>query len=248
MTPDQIEVNGWIDALDQREEQLSQYRGQLDQDYPNWKAKFDLDHTDRGYHDARREYFQNLSVILQNVRLSFIFMRDQILDPAWWNSIGVKHSAVQTVETLYGYQTMARQYSLKETASIAEQTLTSIAFSGHGQFELTSSDGLANVSGYVLRRTSVSKDYKIQFHVLSQLRNTIHSNGTFSPKKGGNTSVEYGGTTFTFDVGKPVGYDNSMMVYMFGWISEAMWKIVTSPQVSSIPHCRVYQPQSEPKE
>ena len=83
MTPDQIEIQGWIDALDQREEQLSQYRDQLDQDYPNWKAKFDLDRTDIGNHDARREYFRNLSVILQNVRLSFIFMRDQILDPAW---------------------------------------------------------------------------------------------------------------------------------------------------------------------
>ena len=175
-------------------------------------------------------------------------MRDQILDPAWWYSIGEKPSAVQTVETLSGYGTMTRQYSLMETASITEQTLTSIAFSGHGRFKLTSSDGLANVSEYVLSRTPVPKDYVLLFDVLRLLRNTIHLNGTFSPKKGGNTSVEYGGTTFTFEVGKPVEYDNGMMVTMFEWMSEAMWKIVTSPQVSSIPHCRVYQPQSEPKE
>lgn len=245
MTHDQNQLNSLLEALDEKEDRLKEYRGQLDRDYPGWKAKFDLDPENIPQHDARRQYFMNLSVILQNVRLSFIFMRDQLLDPTWWYRIEGSYSSSQLVDTLNGYMTMARQYSLKEIASISEQTLTCIAFSGHGPFALSSSSGLSNASEYVISRTPVSKDCKILFSVLSLLRNTIHSNGTFFPEKGGNVCMDYNGIKFIFEVGKPVVFGNDTMVLMFDWISKAMWEIVTSPEVSSIPYIPVYQPRSK---
>ena len=54
-------------------------------------------------------------------------------------------------------------------------------------------------------------------------------------------STEVRGNRYDFEVGKPVIYDNDMMVNMVDWISDAMWEIVTSPEVSTIPYIPVYQ-------
>jgi hypothetical protein len=136
---------------------------------------------------------------------------------------------------------MARQYTVGQIASITEQTLTSIAFSGHGSFRLTSFTGLENVYSYVLSKTSLSKKFRELFDILRLIRNTIHSNGVFFPQRGGNIDKEYSGKKYVFEVGKSVRYENDMMVLMFEWISAAMWEIVTSPKVRSIPYTPIVQ-------
>ena len=145
-------------------------------------------------------------------------------------------------ETLLGYQTMARQYSVTQTTSITERTLTSIAMSNHGPFTLTACTGFDNAYKYVLSNLSLLGRFEELFEIMRLVRNTIHSNGVFSPTTGEDTAKRYKEKECIFQVGQRLGwYDNDMMSSMFEWISDAMWEIVTSPEVSSIPYTPVFQ-------
>ena len=239
----QEKLDSWRTSLGKNQETLQSYVGLIDIQYPTWKAKFDAEPEDTTRHDARREYFRNLSVILQNVRLSFIFMRDQLCDRSWWEHFQRRLSGQQVAETLLGYQTMARQYSATQIAAVTEQALTSISCSGYGEFRLTVSQGLDNSCKYVLRRTSLLNDYGELFDVLRLVRNTFHSNGVFSDKAG-DIVKEFQGVKFPFQLGQPIGYDNDNMIAMFRWIGEAMWEICTSPAVSAIPYVPVVRDRS----
>lgn len=241
MTHDQNQLNSFLASLDKNEDMLREYRGQLDRDYPDWKAKFDFDPKNIPQHDARREYFRYASVILQNVRLSFIFIRDQLLDPAWWMRINGTYSSAQALDTLYGYMAMARQYSAIQTASITERTLSSIATSEHGPFTLSTCRGLGTAYEYVLSKASLLKKYRELFDLLRLVRNTFHSNGFFSDP-GGDTVKKYDGRQYDFRLGQPIRWDNDDLILMAKWISEAMWEILNSPEVRSIPHVPVAQP------
>ncbi len=186
-------------------------------------------------HDARPEYFMLLAVILQNVWLSFTYVRDQLCDRDYWSRVEPRFTNESSMlEAASGYLTMARQYAATQTVSITENTLADIAMSGHGPFKLTTSTGFDNVYKYVLSKISLSQEFEEQFDILRLVRNTFHSNGIYSPRNGGDVVKRYGGKEYIFKVGQAIEWDNGDMIESFQWMRGAMGEIVGSPRVCDI--------------
>lgn len=219
-------------SIEEMRDKLDRRLIQLRVLYPSWRAS-----PNSGL-DVRPEYFMLLAVIVQNLRLSFMFMHDQLCDLRWWKRREARFFGRQLddeayKEALEGYQTMGRQYFTTQIASVTEHTLASIAMSGHGPFQLNSSGGFVNAYEYVLRRVSLLKKYQQLFDLLRLVRNTFHSNGTFSDPTG-DTIKEYKGRRYKFQLGHAIRWDNDDMILMAEWMSDAMWEILNSPNVRSI--------------
>lgn len=232
-------LDSWLASLEGKRDKLEKYYlEKLRILYPSWRARGDK-------LDARPEYFMLLAVILQNVRLSFMFMRGQLCDPEWWRRresqfFGPQVNDQAYREALEGYQIMGRQYFATQVVSITEYTLATIATSGHGRFQLSHSSGFSNAYEYVLSRTSLLENYRDLFDLLRLVRNTFHSNGYFSGEE--DTVKIYNGRQYDFKLGQQIRWDNDDMIVMTEWISDAMWEILNSPEVRSIPYVPVVQP------
>jgi len=193
--------------------------------------------------DARAEYFMLLAVLVQNVRLTFTFLNEELCDRGWW----VSHSSQffdsrlgdkAYVDAVEGYMTMARQYVSGQMESITEHTLSSIATSHCGAFTLSATTGFANAFEYVLSKVALLDKYRDLFDMLRLVRNATHSNGIFSDRNG-NTIKTYAGVTYEFRLGYPVKWDNADMTLMIEWMADAMWEVHKSPEVLKIPHIPV---------
>lgn len=233
-------IDSWVAALEDKRDKLNELLVKLRLLYPSWRTRDSHDL------DARPEYFMLLAVILQNVRLSFMFMHGQLCHREWWERhqahfFGPQDNNQAYVEALQGYQTMARQYSISQVTSVTEYTLASVAMSGHGAFQLHSSSGFANAYDYVLSKLSLLEKYGNLFEILRLVRNTFHSNGIFSDPTG-DTSKEYDGMVYDFRSGQLIGWGNDDMMLMFEWISDAMWEILNSSEVRSIPYVPLVHP------
>jgi len=234
------QLNSWLNALDEKRGRLQEHLLQLRTLYPSWRVGHEQNL------DQRPEYFMLLAVILQNIQVSFIHMRDQVCDPEWW-----RHRAAQLfgpqindqayVEALESYQTMTRQYFAAQVVSISEYTLASIATSGHGPFQLHASKGFSNAYEYVLSKASLREKYRDLFDLLRLVRNTFHANGTFSDPRG-DTVKKYDGKEYDFQLGQLIKWNNDDMILMAQWIIDAMWEVLNSPSVRGIPYVPVVKP------
>ena len=238
-------LSSWVAALDVKRAGLAECLIRLQLDYPSWRADVGSDSQTTTQHDARPEYFMLLAVILQNVCLGFIYTRDQLCDRAYWSRIEHRFTNEQDMlDAAAGYHTMVMQYSVFQTVSITENTLAAIAMSRHGPFNLPASNGFDNVYRYVLSKLSLSQKFEALFDILRLVRNTNHSNGVYSPRTGGDVVKMYGGKEYAFKVGQTVEwYSDDMVTSLFKWMRDAMWEIVSSPQVRSIPYVPLCQPQ-----
>ena len=70
-------ADSWLTPIENVKEAALANGQRLDQEQPSWKAKREAAPTEYQKHDARREYFITMRVVLQNAQLSYIFMRDQ---------------------------------------------------------------------------------------------------------------------------------------------------------------------------
>ena len=193
--------------------------------------------------DARAEYFMLLAVIVQNLRLTFMSLHDQLCDRGWWISHSSQFFGPQVNDKAYidaveGYMTMARQYASGQMESITEHTLSSIATSHCGPFALSATTGFANAFEYVLSKVALLEKYRVLLDILRLVRNANHSNGIFSDRAG-DTIKTYDGVTYEFRLNYPVKWDNDDMVLMIEWMADAMWEVLKSPPVLEIPHAPV---------
>lgn len=238
-------ISSWVVALNDKRDRLAEDLEKLRLAYPSWRSGADAISSNATQHDARPEYFLLLAVILKNVRLSFLYTRDQLCEREYWSRVEpLMTNENGILEGVNGYLTMARQYSVIQAVSITENTLATIAMSGHEPFVLTTSSGFDNVYKYVLSKLSLSPRFEELFDILRLVRNTEHSNGVYLPRRGGNVVKRYGGKEYVFNVGQLIDWnEDDMITSLFHWVREAMWEIICSPYVRSIPYVPLWRSQ-----
>lgn len=223
-------------------QRFRQHRETLDRSYPSWKQKYDSSPSEYLRHDARREFFVTCQGVLSNANLSYVFMRTSLSNPSWWDQYAGGMKATTAAQTLREFALMVKWVTSHQSSMAVEDTLRAIARAGGPQSFGVLARSVPKTSFKalyhgILKTTSLSKLEPL-FDVIRATRNTLHTNGVFTPENGRSVAYTYKGRTFSFDVGKElVWLDEEAMVWLVREIEEAMYHIVTAPAVASLPYC-----------
>jgi hypothetical protein len=226
-----------ITPIEKIKTRVRSIREGLDQRFPNWKAAYDANPQDYLAHDARREYFVSLRVILQNAQLGFVYIRDHLTSEDWWRSHVDDLSESAVLQALREQALMIKFFSFHATAVSTEETCRAVVRAAPQVFAVDVGGPFHAISQRLLKVSTCQK-YQDLFEVMRLIRNTIHTNGVYRPQKPENRQISYGGRTFTFEVGKTLDWmGDDFPEWAAEQLSVAMECIVSSQAVASVPLC-----------
>lgn len=222
-----------LSPLQNAKDALRQTREELDAAFPAWRESYESDPTDYAHHDARREFFVGLQVILTNAQLTYTFMKEQLCDVEWWDAKAGEYRPVMAEQALREQALMAKFFTVHAIAVTTEETLRALVRAGK-PFTCPSTAESASVVGHVLKITEL-QHLEPLFQILRLVRNTIHNNGVHRPQSGRDETVSYGGRTFEFTVGQQLTWmGEDFLPWLATQLNEAMNEIVRSVQVSGL--------------
>ena len=227
----------WITPLENAKAAARRNRERIDQERSTWKEAYDRAPSRSGDHDARREYFVTLQVILQNAQLSYSFMRDQLTEESWWNEKAGQFLPSMAHQALREHALMVKFFTVHALAAATEETLRAIVRNGGPAFTASPSGPLQAIYKHVLKVTDLQQLEEL-FEIVRLTRNTIHTNGFFFPNSGKSETHSYAGRTCEFTVGDQLAWlGEDFLVWMSEQMNEAMINIVLAPQVANIGNC-----------
>lgn len=239
-----VDLNGWkrkadywITPIEKVKNAFKTSLQKLDQDYPDWKSKYDSAPAEYLKHDARREFFTTIRIVLQNNQLGYIFIRDQLSNQNWWiHQVGqVKPMAI--TQAIREQALMLKFFNVHAIAMATESTFRAIVRAEPNIFGVTPMTGIEKLTNDLLTATSLEK-YKNFFNILRLVKNTIHNNGVFYIYGGKNVHLSYNGRSFDFEIGKELSWlTEDFLVWMPAQLNDAMFELVTSSKIASIPYC-----------
>ena len=230
-------ANHWLTPIEDVKKAIRTSRESLDNDHPSWKAVYEASPNDYLKHDARREFFVTMRVILQNAQLGYLYMRDQLSDEGWWIKQHGEFRPKAATQALREYALMIKFFTIHALAMATEETLRAIVRSAPQTFTVSPEDSFQSVFRHVLKVVSLQKFLDL-FEVMRNTRNTIHTNGIFRPKDGKNVHVIYKGRRFDFEVAKPLSWlQEDFLVWLPTELNEAMINIITIQPIVTISQC-----------
>ncbi len=225
-----------LTPLQDAKDELRQTREELDAAFPAWQEAYEADPTDYPHHDARREFFVGLQVILANAQFTYTFMKDQLCDEAWWVEKAGEYRPAMVEQALREQALMAKFFTVHAIAVTTEETLRAIVRAGT-PFTCPATAEFESVVAHVLKVTALQHLGPL-FKLLRLVRNTIHNNGVHRPKSGKPEKVPYAGRTFDFTVGQQLTWmGEDFMSWLPTQLNDAMKQIVRSDQVSGLGAC-----------
>ena len=225
-----------LTPLQDVKESLRGTRQSLDDQHPSWRELYDADPNDYAHHDARREYFVSLQVILGNAQLTYTFMKDQLCDEDWWVEKAGTYRPAMAEQSLREQALMAKWFTVHAMAMTTEETLRAIVRTD-GPFTCKPTADLKPLYEHVLKVVDL-QDHSPLFDLLRLTRNTIHNNGVHRPRSGKDETVEYDGRSFNFEVGKPLAWlGEDFVPWLASRLHVAMGEVVQSVPVSALDVC-----------
>ena len=221
----------WITPLEEVKEGILEKQRALDDDFPEWKGRYEASPSNYLTHDARREYFVSLRVILQNAQLSYAFMRDQMCDPIWWRRTAGSFSDAAAVQALREHALMVKFFTVHSIGSTTEETFRAMVRSV-ATFIASPQGSFQSIYGNVTRVLEM-QDLRDLFDILRLTRNTIHTNGVFSETD--SVVIPFGGKEFHFESNRVLGWlGEDFLVWLPNQLSDAMIRIVRADDVASV--------------
>lgn len=226
-----------ITPIEDVKSRVRSIRETLDRQFPAWKTAYETHPEDYLSHDARREYFVSLRVILQNAQLGFMYIRDHLTNENWWRNQVGGFSEAAVLQALREHALMIKFFSFHATAASTEETCRAIVRADPPLFSVDAAGTFHTIVQQLLKLSSCVQ-FTDLFEVMRLTRNTIHTNGIYRPQNGKNRTVAYGARTFAFEVGKPLDWmGDDFPEWIAEEMSVAMQCIVTSHAVAPIPVC-----------
>lgn len=226
-----------IRALHEVNEHAFGQKQRIDEDFPHWKVKRNQAPDQYWTHDARREFFVTVQVILESAQLSYVFMRDYLTNATWWDSNANKVSDAKIESTLKEQAIMIKWYSFHALAVATEETFRAIAQSTQSTFPIKGYRSYKSVYSKVLEVLELQK-YESFMDILRLARNTLHTNGIYSPEQGGDQQLSYAGELFSFERGQPLAwFDDKRLVWFARNIIDVMTTVIRAPAVTTISEC-----------
>jgi hypothetical protein len=196
------------------------------------------------FRDARAAWFVGTRKVIIQVQADMLFMEQCLSKSDWWQRYSPDFSPKDLKDLLQEYQ-HGRFFLLFHLAvSQLEEALRRV-------FEYVISQ--PSYSGQSISKiTNELLDYlgcpqlKELFRLTRTVRNTIHTNGIYRPRRrGGTCKVEWKGQTFEFRDGWPPNIGWDFLIWLLLELNEAMCSIATELRVlalKSIPRWTEFQP------
>ncbi len=185
--------------------------------------------------DATLTLFAKCVNVLNSTQLGMVHIQFNLTQKQWWTSI----SKVPIADA--DLQLYLNEFDMFIKLGFVQFLFSSIESSFRLIVNAISptacSGGTAEFKGiysFLLSRLTLQK-YEPLLDLLRCIRNTIHNNGVYFPRSGNNETMVYNGTTYSFEIGKPV--DFVTWQFLFGLIPDLrqmIIDIVESNEVSSI--------------
>ena len=229
-----------IPAIEEVKQGINQIIAEIDRNHPDWKRRDEAAPRDWAKHDARRFFFFTLRSTLVNAEFNYIFLTESLLKEDWWRKWASVYDPTAAHLQVEEYGRMVRWLTFHQTAMHAEEVVRAIIRSDQGDFDISlqvSSKPLYNLYSHLLRKLGLGH-LRPLFEILRLTRNTLHTNGIFLPPDSRDKVVQYEGQRFDFKVGQDASWFNEhYIVWMAQEISQAIWTIVRTSIVGSIPYC-----------
>jgi hypothetical protein len=231
-----VRADAQLSPLQEVKDALRATRQGLDGQHPTWREPYAADASDYAHHDARREYFVSLQVILGNVQLTYTLMKDQLCDEGWWVSKVGEYKPEMAEQSLREQALMAKWFSLHAMAMVTEETLRAIVRAGD-PFTIGPTENLKSTYDHVLKVVSLQELGPL-FDLVRLVRNTIHNNGVHRPNNEKDETVEYDGRQFEFKVGETLDWlGEDFIAWLARRLHQAMTEIVASDPVVGLKRC-----------
>ena len=231
-------ADGRLTPIENIKTSIRTIRQGLDGNFPDWKRAYDEAPNDFLTHDARREFFVTLRVVLQNAQLGFVFLRDELTDKEWWQRQIGGFSEGTVLQALREHALMLKFFSFHGIAMATEETLRAIVRAEESTFALDPVKATFQaLYGRILKLTGCKRHFDL-FELLRLSRNTIHNNGIYRPHGGKNTTISCSGRTFLFEVDKPLNWmGDEFPAWLADYISKAMEEVVRASPVKDVTAC-----------
>ena len=183
-------------------------------------------------HDARREYFVSLGVILRNARLSYHFVEAQLATGAWWATHGTPGISAQVRDqVIREYLLNTKFAAIFEIATATEETVRAIVRRSKLLPAVNHRTSFWKLYTTLLEGTGQKKHAKL-FDGLRLVRNTIHSNGVYSDSARRRVTRTYRGKKMIFTYGHTLDWlMEDFVPWLAGNLAEVMNAVVRDPQV-----------------
>jgi len=210
----------------------------LDEIHPDWLESGRRKPNNPLRQDTRRAYFEIIQVVLRNRQFSDLLLRNQLTDPQWWVEEGGGFDPEHLTESVIGWLTGMQLSTFHNLLSITEATLRAIV-RAEPKLGIRAEADYGMLVPALLKRISLFGEYEWLFDLLAKIRNTIHNNGIYFPRGPGKAAtITYQERTFTFEKGnQPSVMDEGAVYLVADWLNQAMYDIVTSPDIAAIPYC-----------
>ena len=183
--------------------------------------------------DARVSWLTGLKKILQNTQLSYLFIRDALSRPTWWQARVSEFEETEIATHIKEYEVGVRIMLIQLVQAVLEESMRRII----DQVDPVACKGRAGRASFysvysdLLSRTSLERQQPV-FNLLRLSRNTLHTNGVFRPVDGKDARVAFRGQTFEFRVGQRVGFLSlGLLLPLTEDVAVATYEIVTRPPV-----------------
>ncbi|MFH1982466.1 MAG: hypothetical protein ABIL58_11525 [Pseudomonadota bacterium] len=195
-------------------------------EFPAWEQE----------NDVRWAWFTGAKKVLQVAQTSFIFTRDQLCFPDWWRSKTAEFNENHISGHIKEFFAIILFGTSNITFTITEELFRSLVISIDPDACNSGRANFSSICDYTLNQLD-RKQYKRIFTFHRLIRNTIHTNGVYSPPNRQNQTIEYRGKPYLFEDGKLIRFfDFELLLALISDYNTAIYDIVMHNDIKSNDH------------
>lgn len=189
--------------------------------------------------DIRISALTKILSSMTGYQLALAYSENELADNNWWaqrfgnqvnqDDIELRTSTFNNITLIGFYQGLFMSI---------ESSFRSISFSINPNANNSGKSEFYNIYNFIFNSINLQK-YSPLFDILRLVRNTVHNNGLFIPKNGGDISITYDGKLYEFKENELVPYlnqmDNANLYYFLDQILLCLKDIFTHPIILAIP-------------
>lgn len=187
--------------------------------------------------DARSSIVTGTKKVLTSTQLSYLHIRHALIYKRYWDTYIKESKVVEITDHINTYNVMILQGWLNTLSTVIEESFRAILSNIEGKEHMVSED-FKNIYDALLSKLD-RKESVVLYDLFRLVRNGIHTNYIFMPRKGNDIKLLYKGKEYLFVTGKRIDFLD------FNFINELtrdllvdMGEIIKHPKIADKNHIK----------
>jgi len=216
------------------DKQVEAYIEKIRMDYTFSRKKLEKERSWKR-NDSRIVIFTKGVRVMNGLQIGLSHLHRDLRRDEWWKHRFPNHVISSENKKLLcdDFDNLLRSGLISEVYGIFESTIRVLAGAYYSKIFPNLTISFSRIYPKFLKKLELEKFVPL-IQILSNIRNSIHNDGTFLPIYKKDEDIPYDGDTYIFRVGKPIIYagwkDLCELSYELG---KATYQIVTSKKISS---------------